>query len=243
MGLADEFDILLKVVEGRPTNPILRLVELFEKIVVKPKHHILAETQLYLPTVDVSNARVLIVLAVHDQELLPLLEQNYVGLRRVGHYKVFHDSTGYRKDMEPKLRALIVLRIIIAIANGCRNNVLKPKDFARLVVFTLNFTRTCNLSRTLATIRLYECQRPVDPPDDAMGTVLAFLKYPERLLVVGILQERGPPRETGVRCGHAIAATFGHRFVEQFLGLSKCQDLHGSLVDPDRSPFIRYLTL
>ena len=220
MGLAYKLHVLWKVIEGGPTDPFFRLVVLIEEVVVQPEDDILSKTELDLPTVDMRNACIFVLLPIHDKKFLTLLEQHHVRLRRVGHYEIFYEAAGYGENVEPQMRSLIIVWIIITVTNGSGYDILKPENLSRLIVSLLDIARACYFPCAFTPVRLDEGERPIDPPNNTMGAILAFLKYPESLLVVGILQDRRSSRWHGV--WHVVATPLDHLFVQQLLRLAVC---------------------
>ena len=74
--LANEFDILLEIIKGSPSHPAFRFVEVVKNFVIQPKDDILTEPKLNLSDVNMRDSSLSVILAINNQELLPLLEKH-----------------------------------------------------------------------------------------------------------------------------------------------------------------------
>jgi hypothetical protein len=188
MRFAYEFHILLKIIKSCPPHPALRLIQIIEQVVVEPEDDVLAEAELDLPNVHVRDSGFLVVLAVNDEELLALFEKYDILLRGIVGYEILDAPSRYREDVEPDGGALVVVRVVQSVANRRRYYVLEPEDFARLIVIPLNWPGALYFPGALASEWLQVGEGAIDPPNDALGAILALLEDLQILLIVWIVE-------------------------------------------------------
>ena len=89
MRFAHEFDILLKIIKSGPAHPALRLIQVIEQLIVEPEDDILAKSKLNFSNVHVRYSSIFVILAVNNEEFLPLFKEHNSLLRGVLRYEVF----------------------------------------------------------------------------------------------------------------------------------------------------------
>lgn len=134
-----------------------------------------------------SDAGARIIFAVYDYEFLSLFEKNDILLWSILRNEVFDASAGDREDVEPDHWSFVVVRVVTSITFRCWYDVLEPKYFTRLIIVPLNRTCALDFPGALASVWLEISQCAVNPPNDALRTVLALLEDLEVLLVVRIV--------------------------------------------------------
>lgn len=173
----NEFDILLEVVERVPPDPIRDLIDRVRliNVVVEPQGDILPPPQLNIPEVHMLDT--IYVLDLANEVLASRTEQNGVLLHPaqlgVADDVLRHQPTLEGIDMEPQV-TIFVLEVWTSFLLR-RNDVLKPEDFARLVVVPLFLRTQLCLPDAFANVRSQECNCLVEPPGDLNNLWLAIL--------------------------------------------------------------------
>ena len=96
--------------------------------------------------------------------------------------------------MEPDNRPLIIILIIKSITPCRRNYILESENFAWLIVILLHLAAALNFSGTFTSEGWHVGEGAIYPPNNTLRTILALLKNLQILLIVRVIQNRGPPR-------------------------------------------------
>lgn len=86
--------------------------------------------------------------------------------------------------MEPDGGPFVVVGVIQAVAHRGGYDVLEAEDFARLIVVPLDGPRALYFPGALASEWLQIGEGAINPPNDALGAVLALLEDLQILLIM-----------------------------------------------------------
>lgn len=176
----DESNILLKVIEWYPPDPVGNLSDFrwLKYVVIEPENDIMSPAQLNLPNVNMQYILIGVLLYFADYEFAASPKQYGIFLHL--HFGLISnkalDFASLRgKDMEPNISLILV--VVETIAFDRWDYVLESEDLTRLVVVFLTLIVDARFATALTLERSNEAQGPINPPYNLQEILFSILVY------------------------------------------------------------------